>query len=578
VILGVALLVLCNGLSCCAAWGILQRLGLESKAPQGVNFLLLRFAFISIAVIVGGLTHLLTPAGLSAISLLLGAAVMCSQRPRKLFAFHLPSIGWVVSVMGAILALRLLAQAWFLSPYNLDALSYHLTKIAEWIRAGAFTREMGMDTHAPFPAGFELIECWWAVFLHHDVLIELAGVEFLALGAMASFSLARTTGLGDKASAFAALTYVLTPVFSLQATACLNDAPVASLLLATASQIGARSPLALLATSLGLGIGMKGTFVYALPGLLLLGWLLRKQPTHGTIGKSWALVLVLSSVLIAGIWFTRNTLWFGNPLHPMTSAGVSTREGKTRVQFGPSISHGSENVLALIEDRVYDRKGPYTSISQLVSGWGGVTVGIGSVALAAALRSESGFLRSLVLSLTVSLAGVLFLVRHDAWFGRFVMFFPVCTSIAIGWLSEKQHGVMVVATLALAIQFVLTFAPADWPLSHFATLARISWRERSMAKVLGMWTQERAIGYLVEEPDCNRGESYLLYRPDYSCRVVYLRSTDAAGLMSELRGANVSVVYLSLVSQGRIPKVLEDCVHRGLIVQVDRRFFQVREP
>src|SRR5439155_312253 len=83
-------------------------------------------------------------------------------------------------------------------------------------------------------SGFELIETWWVVFLHHDVLIELAGVEFLLLSGAGAYALAREMGWSGKCASRAALLFIMTPGLHLQATSCLNDGPVAALITAMA--------------------------------------------------------------------------------------------------------------------------------------------------------------------------------------------------------------------------------------------------------------------------------------------------------------------------------------------------------
>src|SRR5204863_2985827 len=110
---------------------------------------------------------------------------------------------WLATLLG-IVALRLLLQVYFFSPHMGDAVAYHLPKLGEWIRAGGFTREMGLHPHTTFPAGFELVEAWWVVFPRHDLLIEMAGVEFLALAFSATYALARWLGWGQRTSFLAA--------------------------------------------------------------------------------------------------------------------------------------------------------------------------------------------------------------------------------------------------------------------------------------------------------------------------------------------------------------------------------------
>src|SRR5207244_3087828 len=128
------------------------------------------------------------------------------------------------------IAARLLLQVWFFAPMVGDALTYHLPKVAEWVGSGRMTRELGPDPRAAFPAGFELVEAWCCVFLHHDALIEMAGVEFLALAFAATYALGRRLGLEERPSVLAAFLYALTPGLHFQATGCMNDGPVAALI------------------------------------------------------------------------------------------------------------------------------------------------------------------------------------------------------------------------------------------------------------------------------------------------------------------------------------------------------------
>ncbi len=261
--LGLASFLVANAATLLGARAVLRRSATGDLALDVVLFLILRFLLVSLSVLVAGVTGLLAPLPLG----LAGAAGMTLLLLlREHRGLTLPRVATLRNLLGAVLAavaIRLVLQAWFFAPYNYDALSYHLTKVAEWVRAGGFTREMGVDTHATFPAGFELVEAWWVVFLRHDVLIEMAGVEFLALAFASVVALARRVGLGERGSLFAGLIYALVPGVHLSATSCLNDVPVAALVLATAALAAARAPLPWLLLAAGLGIGVKPTFGYA---------------------------------------------------------------------------------------------------------------------------------------------------------------------------------------------------------------------------------------------------------------------------------------------------------------------------
>src|SRR6185436_10496080 len=100
---------------------------------------------------------------------------------------------------------------WFFAPYTTDVLSYHLPKMAEWVRSGTLFGERGVDDHATFPAGFELVEAWWVLFLHHDVLIEMAGVEFLLLAFASTSALGSGLSLTPAQGRWAGLITLLSP-------------------------------------------------------------------------------------------------------------------------------------------------------------------------------------------------------------------------------------------------------------------------------------------------------------------------------------------------------------------------------
>ncbi|HEV3027247.1 MAG TPA: hypothetical protein VG457_06715, partial [Planctomycetota bacterium] len=180
-IVGLLAMGVANAAALLGAGTILRQIRTGRTPVDAVLFLTVRLVILSTAVLAAGAGSFLTPLGLGAAGL---AALLVLVARGAHRGWSLPSeLPWgrVWSLIAGILVLRLLLHVWIFAPYVIDALSYHLPKIAEWVRAGAFTREMGLDPRSSFPAGFELVETWWVVFLHHDVLIELGGVEFLLL-------------------------------------------------------------------------------------------------------------------------------------------------------------------------------------------------------------------------------------------------------------------------------------------------------------------------------------------------------------------------------------------------------------
>ncbi len=140
-------------------------------------------------------------------------------------------------------------------------------------------------------------------------------------------------------------------------------------------------------------------------------------------------------------------------------------------------------------------------------------------------------MRWVALCFCVSLVSVMFLVNHDPWSMRFVLFFPAILSIAAAQICEARREIRVIAFTGILLQFLGTMVPGDLSAEVVAKLSRMDWRERTVAKAMDAWTSEESVCFLVYEPVHNRGESYLLYRPDFSCRVVYPRASSPLELL-----------------------------------------------
>jgi len=564
-ILGLFGFLTANAAVLLATHALVMRMGPNPQAVRALVFLLVRLLIISAIVIVAGLTYSLKSNHLGIAAAIVLGLMLVRRMHRGLKAPTFAEVGLVSCIFASVVLARLLAQAWFFSPYAGDALSYHLPKVAEWVRAGGFTREMGVDTHVTFPAGFELVETWWVVFLHHDVLIEMAGIEFLVLGFSATYALAGYVGLEARGSFLAGLLYVMTPVVHLQATACLNDGPVAALFLAAVALVAWRAPFASVALAGGMGIGVKPTFLYAVPGLVLL-WILVRKDSPQMRGSRLARALGAGSLAVGASWYLRNLLWFGNPIHPVGTAGLS---GPHPIQSGARVSSFLGNLGDLIGSRIYDSAGSYTPLVTGMSGWGAIGFSCGAVALVALLRSDLK-IRRLAASFLLSLVSVLTLVLHDPWSMRFVMFFPALLSIAVVRLASSCRPVLYLSGVAIALQFGATILPKELPFDVFSELARHPWRERTMARILDVWHEGDVIGYYVD----NRNVAYLLYGPGFSKRVVYLRPTSADDLVRALRRENVRVLYAA-PAKLELLQILQEGERRGWLKRIGRNFFSI---
>lgn len=536
-ILGAIAMIAANAAAILGANSLLKFVRVGRPATDFVLFLLLRLLLISSVVLIvgaaGGLSALvLGLAGAVALGLLLARGAHRGLRRPRLEGGE----RWIL-VLAALVALRLLLQVWFFSPYLGDTLSYHLPKVAEWVRAGGFTGELGPDPRAAFPAGFELIETWWVVFLHHDALIEMAGVEFLILAAASAWALAREAGWSIRSASIAAFAFVLTPGLHLQATSCLNDGPVASLVVSTAALVVARAHPVVLLLPVGLGLGVKGTFAYALPGLAVTAWLCRRDPAAPLPSLRTASIVAGAAAAAGAVWYLRNWALFGSPIHPMGIDGMkSAATGSTLQRLGPSLQALRENLACFLDIRIYDHLNAPDGLGAGNFNGGAAAFAVGAPALVAVLRTEAP-IRRLSAGLVLSALTIFALVSIDPWYARFVLFLALPPALALGRLWERHRLVAVLGALALAAELLSTCVPGSLPRESLRRMAREG------AAVRASTPPPPGAGPTVAYCAEDFGAGYLLYGAGYSRRVIYLREESLDGLLSRLRREGLPKFY-----------------------------------
>jgi hypothetical protein len=427
---------------------------------------------------------------------------------------------------------------------------------------------MGLHPHAPFPSGFELIETWWVVFLHHDVLIEMAGVEFLVLAFAGTYAIGRTAGLEEKGAFFAAAMYSLTPGLHLSATSCLNDAPVAALVVTTMALVAARAPGYAAMIAMCLGVGVKPTFAYALPGIALLWWLTRKESRGGTFGGAPAVALAILAAIVGSFWYVRNLVWFGNPVYPVGERDYG-RE-LVGVQYGPSLQSFVNNLTALVDRRIYDSAAAQGANVDHIAGWGPAAFSVGLLALLITAAVDPS-LRRLAAAFATSLATSLLLIVNDPWCLKYVFYFPAVLALATARLSRDVPRLSLIAGGGLALAFASTLLPYDLPLTHLRQLAGQSWNVRSSLPLSEEEVPAGPVG-------CFGGftaRSYLLYGPDFSRKVLYLRAQTAEELISQMKLAGVSTCYCK-PRTARQAEVLRDALEGGGLVPLKGSFYALK--
>jgi hypothetical protein len=541
---------------------LLRRVRTGEPSTDAVLFLLLRLALISAIVLLASAARLLSPSWLAAGSVVALAALVWGGEHRRLPRFRLPEVGRGALIFSAVLVLRSLIQVWIFAPFQRDALTYHLPKIGEWIQHEGFTREWGLDLRSTFPSGFELIETWWVAFLHHDVLIEMAGLEFLLLGFLSVCDLSRRMGLAPRFAFLAGLLYALTPGICLQATSCLNDAPAATLWTATAALIVGRVPWTLLILPVALGFGVKPTYGYAIPGLVLLACWWRPRPA-----TRWTLWVAALALAVGSTWYVRNAAVYGNPVHPMGPGGISVQEGYVAQRFGPSLRGLAENLSRVAETRIDDHLGPYDPELPYISGWGLAPFGIGLIAVFLAIRADPS-MRRLAVAFGVSLLSVLLLVVFDPWFLRYVLFFPALFAIASAKIVGELPEVSLIAWAALLFEFAGTCVPGAFPFGAVGDLAAQPWRQRTLYPHPDL-REIDALGFL--EHPADEVKIYPLYRPDFSRRIVPLRAASPDRLLDALRREGLQYLYCP-----KDHELVRDCLARNWIQKLGGGLYAVK--
>ncbi len=200
-------------------------------------------------MLLAGLAGLLKPGPLAAVGALGLAGLVLWRRSRRalfvwradLSAFALQSLRWWRALPGwlrwltgtaaVVSVIRFAFLIWVLPPFTWDSLTYHLTNVAQWTQSGLIAPFETPVDRIWSPANYEVFAAWFTVFLHHDVVVEAAGLPAYLLACLAVYAIGRTLGLKPAGSLIAALGYASTPALLLATTATKNDPIMAALYL-----------------------------------------------------------------------------------------------------------------------------------------------------------------------------------------------------------------------------------------------------------------------------------------------------------------------------------------------------------
>lgn len=561
---GLLWMILANAATLLGARRLLTRFGTGLPATDAALFLLFRLMLISAAVLLAGACHALRPWVLGLSGGVIAGILIARGTHREFLPLWRPPNSPAVYLAGALIV-RLLFQVWILSPFLGDVTSYHLPKVAEWVTHGTLFTDLGPDRRSWFPAGFELIETWWVVFLHHDVLIEMAGVEFLALGAAAAASIASRLGLNGRAALLAGVLYATVPGMMVLSVFAINDAAAAALTVLTLALILDRASPALLLAVAGFAAGVKPTCLFALPGLALLwGWMRRSpirtpRPPNRAI---WSVAVL--GLTIGSVWYVRNTVVHGNPVYPAGTAALTFGERKVLKRVGPSLEYLTQN-LSDLDARILDRKRAVSGMLEYNAGWGAGAVAFGLLGLLAACRTSKEW-RAIAAGLAVSTACVLSLVENDQFVLRYILFVPAILAVGAAWLVTEYRVLRVPLVLVTVLTLVGTLFTEDLPRAAILGYTKSDWRERSYAPAFIPDVPYRDVACYGDVSPM----SYLLYGPDFSRRVVTLRPSSPADLIDTMKKHGLTALYAkSMFDRNGWGDLLKECVRSGRLRPLD---------
>ncbi|RPH47153.1 MAG: hypothetical protein EHM91_06350, partial [Planctomycetota bacterium] len=387
-------LAIATGFCGSAALALRRAWRLESGSVGILVFLLLFTAIQSLVVLAAGLTGTLSFWPMTIVTGV-GWALLQLRKPRTVVVFARPPdrTGLAILALGAAGLVSLIVKAFLVAPATGDALQYHLPKIAEWIQAGRFVWGINHDPRVWFSAGFELIENRRIVFLHHDRLIELGGIQMAILAAAAVYTLAESM---DARPGLAAVAYLFLPAVILNATSCGNDLAVAAFTLAGYALVAAGAPRPLQAFPILLAIGVKATGAFAAVGILAFACFRDRPPK---LPRPAAAALIAAGLLLAGFWYVRNLAVAGHPLYPFHG---SHGEFAWMPQQGGVDLESLQQTIQVLPGRLLD-KYPFESMGSRITGWGWAVLPLGLPALLLALR-EDRRCRQLALSFVLGAA------------------------------------------------------------------------------------------------------------------------------------------------------------------------------
>ena len=603
--------LICTVFVLAMAYLLHRQLPMGRPALSAIGLIVLGIFLTTLFLFLAGILGLLRPGPLAAIGaggLALMAAIPRTrgsllQIPQDLGAlFHHLRVLWgslprwlrAFSVAAILISLlRFAFLIWALPPFVWDALTYHLTNVAHWTQVGKIELFDTPILRIYTPANYEVLAAWFTVFLHHDAVVEAAGIPAYVLAVIAVYAGARSLGCSRPASWMGAMAYASTPALLLATTGTKNDPHVAAYYLASLALLldlaDRRRPgdprqslnsLILLSVAVLLAAGTKAYIAHLLPGLAAMALLapgIRGALPHwrdrlAQAAQGWRFLgsgtrrslalLLLGAALLGGYWNVRNWALTGNPFYPY---GVTI--GSARVISGGertarlNLARLADNLESLA-DKFGDSAGPIEPDLPETTGWGWFFYGLGLAAILYACLTRPGFL-SLALGFLLSLLVLMLSIRPSPFNLRYLLWFPAVASLAYAcWLEElPSHPRALPVTAAavfcaaLALNLATTLNYNRVSLDRFGLmLERPLWERQAALLKLNMPSEyehailfapaDQSLGYNVGD----NGFVYPLFRADYRQRLVYIPvsgSDECGNIAARMRQEGTNYLFVA---------------------------------
>jgi hypothetical protein len=458
-----------------------------------------------------------------------------------------PVVGGILLLIGVVVSLRQSLHVWVLPPWvSYDTLTYHLPKVADWIREGRLAVVPTPVVRSYWPANFELFQTWFALFWHHDAVIEAAGLVVYALAMGSVYGIVRSLGVSRAVAAIAATAYATTPALLLNAVSGKNDIAVTACFLFVVAVLlewrhqrpRLHEMACVLVCALGIGVGAKPYLAVMLPGLVFLLPVLwpafRKGVCRaGGLSGRAAVVLILAGTVLGSYWYGRNLYLFRNPVYPADLrlfgkriAGDGSGSAWQQGSFsGKSLKSSISDIAAR---RVFDREGPYTPDLINMTGWGwfAFCAGLPAVLIQSFRRR---YCLCLLLTFLAAAALLLAFVAFDPWNMRFLQWVPAVMAVAWALLVEDfqdwavRQAALWFAVMCVAMNVIATIGNGMITPETWREFRRRPVADRVAYSCFGALRKSvpagETLAYFMESND----PVYLLSAPDMARRVRWLR-------------------------------------------------------